>query len=203
MDATTTAFANAQAGFLTRFGSVLPVSPRSQSEGDSEMRRSSDVSVIEMPRPFAPDMPEAPSTVRAAIRALFARLGAAAPAIGEARDGEADEGRAAPAVATSFENKVRLMRANAHAAYRSVEGAEAAAIDAALAVVESEWHAARAQRDSFAEALKSIQLYAEDAKARAMAAQALASRVEAAMPCSSGARLSGRSRFPFMDEIDG
>ena len=145
----------------------------------------------------------ATATVRAAIRALFARLGAAAPAIGEGGDGQADEGRAAPPVATSVENKVRLMRANAHAAYRSVEGAEAAAIDAALAVVELEWHAARAQRDSFAEALKSIQLYAEDAKARAMATQALALRVEAAMPWSSGARLSGRSWFPFMDEIDG
>ena len=59
----------------------------------------------------------------------------------------------APRLATSFENRVRRLRADAHAAFHSVEGArkvngpDAAALDAALAVMEAEWRAIVAERD--------------------------------------------------------
>ena len=55
---------------------------------------------------------------------------------------------------------MRALRANAHAAYRSVEGGSGAALNAALAVLEAEWKSARAERDGYAEALKAIRVYA-------------------------------------------
>jgi hypothetical protein len=109
------------------------------------------------------------------------------------------------ALATPFENRVRKLRAEAHAAFRSVDGArrlgaaDAAALDGALDVIEEEWRAAVAERDRCAEALKAIRVYSPHAGCRAMAAQGL----------SGGAPRWGRSRgtsgvgrFPFMDESD-
>ena len=171
----------------------------SQFNGVLGMRTPSDLATLEMPQLFAPEIAEPPASVRRAIRALFARLGIAAATEEEAqRDREP-----APAVATSFENKVRKLRANAHAAYRSVDGAEASAIDAALAVVEAEWHAARLERDSFAEALKHIRVYAADPKLREMAGRALAEPAHAALPCAAEPFVRGASRYPFTDELDG
>ena len=68
---------------------------------------------------------------------------------------------------------MRALRADAHAAYRSVEGGAEAALDAALAVLEAEWQATRAARDGYAEALKAIRVYARDSGTRALAERAL------------------------------
>ena len=108
-----------------------------------------------------------------------------------------------PSIATRFENKVRTLRANAHAAYHSVQGGHEAALDAALEVIEAEWHAARAQRDDFAEALKSIRLYAQDRKSRVLAERALARQEREALPCAIVRTATGVSHYPFADELDG
>ena len=104
---------------------------------------------------------------RGGFRGLLSRLGISA-AEGEDAHGEA------PAIASSFENKVRMLRANARAAYNSVEGSHEAALDAALAVIEHEWLAARAERDAYAEALKAIRLYATEPGVRNIAKRTLA-----------------------------
>jgi hypothetical protein len=126
-----------------------------------------------------------PAGARAALRAWLGRI-AGDPEARPAAD-------AAPGLATSFENRVRALRANAHAAYRSVEGGEAAALDAALAVLEAEWQATRAARDGYAEALKAIRVYARDNGTRALAERALRGE-RGALPTH---------RFPFADETVG
>jgi hypothetical protein len=136
------------------------------------------------------------------LRAWLARLVAEAVPAGV----EPRAGRQLPRLATSFENRVQRLRADAHAAYRSVEGArgaegpDAAALEAALAVVEAEWRAALADRDSYAEALKAIRVYAPDPQCRAMAARGLSGAP--VTPAAAGAASSGVSRFPFIDEPD-
>jgi hypothetical protein len=150
------------------------------------MRRSSAVAIDAGPLDAG--------SARAALRAWLARLGTGgdphfAP---ESGTGPAE----ASGVATSFENRVRRLRADAHAAYHSVEGTERAAIDAALAVLEAEWHAARALSDGYAEALKAIRVYGRDPGARDLAARALALRPD--RPCTSG-----WSRYPFDQETAG
>ena len=150
------------------------------------MRRSSAVAIDAGPLDAG--------SARAALRAWLARLGTGgdphfAP--------EFEAGPEAPGVATSFENRVRRLRADAHAAYHSVEGTERAAIDAALAVLEAEWHAARALSDGYAEALKAIRVYGRDPGARDLAARALAPRHD--RPCTA----SGWSRYPFDQETAG
>ena len=149
------------------------------------MRRSSAMAI---------DVGPQDGGARAALRAWLARLGTG----GDPRFvPTAPAARAeAPAVASSFENRVRRLRADAHAAYHSVEGGEGAAIDAALAVLEAEWQAARALSDGYAEALKAIRVYARDPGSRALAETALALRPEE--PCRGG-----RSRYPFDDEAAG
>src|SRR5262245_54471132 len=133
------------------------------------MRRSSETII------------EQPAGARAALRAWLARIA-----------GDADgPGAAAPALATSFENRVRALRANAHAAFRSVEDNQGAALDAALAVLEAEWQATREARDGYAEALKAIRVYARDTGTRAIAERALRG---AAAPVH---------RFPFEHETVG
>ena len=119
---------------------------------------------------FAPS--EGSGSMRDALRAWLARLSVgeaapvAAPEIG--RVGEL----ALPGVATAFENRIRAVRANARAACRSVEcardvdGPDAAALEAALDVVEAAWRSALADRDGYAETLKSIRLYAPDPRCR-------------------------------------
>jgi hypothetical protein len=103
--------------------------------------------------------------------------------------------------AVRFETRVRAVRANAHAAHDSVEGGGDKAIDAALAVVESEWRACRDERDALAEALKAIRLYAGEAQVRRLAAEALSRRPVAA-GWDAGLHITGRDRFPLMDEFD-
>jgi hypothetical protein len=112
-----------------------------------------------------------PTTARqaalpAAIRALFARLAGRAPAFEEAP---------APLdarVRRAHARQARL-RAEAHAAFRSVEGPAAAALDAALAVLESEIARLSDAAEAYGEALKSVRTFDEDPAQRAMAAAAL------------------------------
>jgi hypothetical protein len=158
------------------------------------MLRTLDMAVIEFRRSKPEKLPEAP--VRVGIRGLLSRLGISAEA-----DDDGETRREAPAIATSFENRLRLLRANARAAYDSVEGSSEAALEAALAVVESEWLAARAERDSYAEALKAIRLYAADPRVRGLAKRAL-SHPGAPGAWDAGLHVSGRDRFPFLDEFD-
>jgi hypothetical protein len=160
---------------------------------EDQKMRSQAISVTSYPGARL-EITEASGPFRGALRALLGRRAAVDV---DAATGLSDD--TAPRLASSFENRVRRMRANAHAAYRSVNGDPEAALDAALAVIEAEWHATRAERDSFGEALKSIRLYAQDRRARALAERALDSRSEPAT--IHGAR-SGARRFPFEDEFD-
>ena len=134
-------------------------------------------------------------SMRGALRAWVGRLSSdAAAADGERREAEL------PKVATAVENRVSLLRANARAAYgsvegaRSVEGPDAAALEAALDVFETAWRAALADRDDFAEALKAIRLYAPDQRRRALAAASLSTDT----PCARG---SGYRRYPSSDNF--
>ena len=155
------------------------------------------VRITNLPRPA----PEAPAGRDGAAAAeLIRRLGAAlrAGASGSPdMQGPIDPGALAPALtpeeavdanaeavareaARALDNRRRRLRANAHAAFHSVQGSEEAAVDAALAVVEAAWLAARAEREAYAEVLKVIRLYARDCEIRALAAQVL--REEIASP---------------------
>jgi hypothetical protein len=157
------------------------------------MLRTPDMAVIEFRRSAPEKIAAAPVATRG-FRGLLSRLGISAVDEEEARS-------EAPAIATSFENKVRLLRANARAAYDSVEGNGEAALDAALAVIESEWLAARAERDAYAEALKAIQLYAAEPGVRGLAKRTLA-RPAAPITWDAGLHVFGRDRFPYLDELD-
>ena len=159
------------------------------------MLRSTDMTTIEFRRSEPESVAEEHTHVRGGIRGLLSRLGISAGDEGE------EARREAPALASSFENKVRLLRANARAAYNSVEGSSEAALDAALAVVEAEWQSARAERDSYAEALKAIRLYAADSQVRSLAKRAL-TRPAAPAAWDAGLHVAGRDRFPYLDEPD-
>jgi len=136
---------------------------------------------------------------RRALRAWLARVIDAAP--DDLRAGAQET----PGRATAFENRVRKLRAEAHAAFRTVEGArriegrDAAALDNALDVLETEWRAAVAEHERAAEALKAIQVYSPDARCRSMAAQGLSG---SALPWATRRSTSGVGRFPFTDEPD-
>jgi hypothetical protein len=108
-----------------------------------------------------------------AVRQLFARIAPNAldrpgrrPAVWETGAG----GEAGPRRVSSPEES---RRAHAHAAYRSVEGSQQAALDAALAVVEAEVSRLRGTVLAYGEALKEIEVYGGDASARSTAAAAL------------------------------
>jgi len=156
--------------------------------GGPEMRNSSEMVIAN-----SADAIEAPVSVRSALSALLGRLSPeAAPGQGELTPPDAED--APPKIASSFENRLRTVRANAFAAYDSVEGGDhAAALGAALALVEAEWFAARAQRDAYAEALKTIRLYGRDARSRAQADHALATRPEV-LACAIDPRTATFSR---------
>lgn len=64
-------------------------------------------------------------------------------------------------------------RANAHAAYDSVVGTHAAALDAALSVLEMELTLLRTRCLAQSEALRRLQLYGQDAATRDLAAKGL------------------------------
>ena len=129
--------------------------------------------------------PELPGSVRGALRALFGRLG------GDATLASGPERAVRPFIqplATPCENRRQLLRANARAAHDSVQGTPEAALDAALSVVEAAWLEACAERNAYAEALKAIRMYSEDAKVRGIASQTLT-------PCAKGhATATPRSR---------
>ena len=137
-------------------------------------------------------------SLRGSLRAWLARLIDAAP---EELRATAQE-RAA--LATPFENRVRKLRAEAHAAFRAVEGArpvegrDAAALDTALDVIETEWRAAVAEQARCGEALKAVRVYSPDSRCRAIAAQGLSG---GALPRATR-HASGVDRFPFADEPD-
>jgi hypothetical protein len=149
------------------------------------------------------DKVEATAPVRAALRSLFGRIGRPVPSGShDAFDDLADaSGTEQAALATRFENKVQAMRANAHAAFDSVQGSVHQAVEAALAVVEAEWRSCRSERDSYAEALKAIRVYAADARARELAEGALARR-PAAAGWDAALHVAGRDRYPFLGEFD-
>jgi len=131
------------------------------------MLRSRDVS-IEMRQPDF--TPEVPGSVRGALRALFGRLGGDQVL---SPGGEPAAAPQAPALASCLENRRQLLRANARAAYDSVQGTPQAALDAALAVLEAAWLEANEERDTHAETLKAIRMYSEDAKVRGIASESL------------------------------
>ncbi|MFO1105304.1 MAG: hypothetical protein U1E34_04340 [Amaricoccus sp.] len=75
--------------------------------------------------------------------------------------------------AAAEQRRLGRLRANAHAAYESVQGSRHAALDLALSVYEAELRDLRAQCDAHAEMLKTIRLYARDGETRALAAKGL------------------------------
>lgn len=69
--------------------------------------------------------------------------------------------------------RLDLLRANAHAAYDSVQGSHRAALDLALSIHEAEIRELRARCGAQAEMLKTIRLYAQDRETRALATRGL------------------------------
>lgn len=125
---------------------------------------------------FAPDRVGAPSAVRAAMLALFGRLGE--------RPLEADE-HALPHLGADDGARVRAharraLRDRAVAAYDTVEGGGAAALDVALEVVLDELETIARRAHHQAETLKAIRLYAPEPWVRRMAQQTLAKPDQAA-----------------------
>ena len=107
-----------------------------------------------------------PAALPSAIRGLFARLAGRAPVFEDAP--AALDVRARRILA-----RQERLRAEAHAAFRSVEGPAPAALDAALAVFESEISRLSDAAEAYGEALKSVRTYDDDPGQRAMAAAAL------------------------------
>ena len=143
-------------------------------------------------------------TVRETVQLWLSRL------LSDAGRGVADEadpaGNLPSRQITRFEERARRMRAEARAAFRSVEGAgpidgaDGAALEAALGVIEAEWQAAVAERDRCAEALKAIRVYAAEPRCRGLAEQGLSGGPVAQAVVA--AAFPGRPRFPFLDEPD-
>jgi hypothetical protein len=102
----------------------------------------------------------------AALRGLLTRLARRTPAL------EALEAPVDPVARRASVRRARL-RAEAHAAFRSVQGPTPAALDAALAVLETEIARLTDAAEAYGEALKSVRTYDDDAGQRAMAAAAL------------------------------
>jgi hypothetical protein len=162
------------------------------------MLRTADTALIEFRRTDS-EKPAAAPLGRGGLLGLLGRLGLPV-SLGESDD-KATQDAAELRLATSEDNHLRALRANAHAAFRTVEGSPEAALDTALMLYETELRAARAERDNYAEALKTIQLYATDAGARSKAAQAL-TRPRGMEAWDAGLHVAGRDRFPFMGELD-
>jgi hypothetical protein len=141
--------------------------------------------------------PQAPAGLNAAVRSLFARLSTGAPegpvpairrlpAVWETDPGRRPLRRAAddPEEADA-DPRASARRAHAHAAFRTVEGGEQAALDAALGVVEAEVARLRQAVLVYGEALKAIRVYGPDEETREAAAAALSrapERLRAAAP---------------------
>lgn len=109
----------------------------------------------------------AASAVRAAVQSLFARLGTAAV------EEPGDPALGLPPAERARRDADRTRRARAAAAYRTVEGGGAAALDLAFDVFTDHGDAIERRLGRQSEALKAIQLYAPDPWVRRIAQQAL------------------------------
>lgn len=145
--------------------------------------------------------PQAPAGLNAAVRSLFAKLSSGAPEAPATPDcasirrlpavWETDPGRTPlpraddPDGVDSDRDRTTARRAHAHAAFRTVERGEQAALDAALGVVEAEVARLRQAVLVYGEALKAIRVYGPDEETREAAATALSrapERLRAAAP---------------------
>ena len=131
-----------------------------------------------------------------AVRQLFARI---APSAVEPRRPRRPviwaTDAARPARATASPPPTPARRADAHAAYRAVEGSEQAALDAALAVVEAEVARLRGTVLAYGEALKAIEVYGRDPSvARAPPPRRCAGRRSGCSAAAAGAASRARRR---------
>lgn len=152
------------------------------------MQAQSDMVILEAAsRPVPLEHPG----IRATLRALVGRLGtpdlAASQGMGLLPDPLALHGldpdwasasTPAPEDEASLRSRAAKIarerrRANAHAAYDSVVGTHAAALDAALAVLEAELAILQTRCAAQCEALKRLQLYGRDTATRDLAAKGL------------------------------
>lgn len=176
--------ASAEAGSVTGLTSLhVQLERRNQIMGEIEMQTESDTTI---PAPTHPG-------IRATLRALVGKLGTPdlmtgdvmglavlpprglEPALdweGAPRDTRAEEEAARGAARAARAARARR-RANAEAAYESVEGTHAAALDAALAVIEAEYAALERRCAAQSEALKQLIVYGCDAATRTLATRGL------------------------------
>jgi hypothetical protein len=129
------------------------------------------------PVPTVAEVEWAPVGLNAAVRSLFGRKAPVIPSplapspawetSDEAApdDFDIDAGQA-PVPSARY-------RAEAHAAFRAVDGSPVPAVDAALDVMEAEMARLRASVLAYGEALKAIAVYGADARTRKTAAVAL------------------------------
>lgn len=107
-----------------------------------------------------------PGALPAAIRGLFSRLAGRSYAL------ETPPAALDVRARRTLARQSRL-RAEAHAAFRAVEGPAPAALDAALAVLESEIARLSDAAEAYGEALKAVRTYDDDPAQRALATSAL------------------------------
>ncbi len=129
------------------------------------------------PTPAVAEVEWAPAGLNAAVRSFFGRKAPITPRPLAAspewetrpevvpEDFDLDAGQA-PVPSAGY-------RAEAHAAFRAVDGSPVPALDAALDVVEAELARLRASVLAYGEALKAIAVYGADARTRKTAAVAL------------------------------
>ena len=142
---------------------------------------------ITTPRLAATDRPTATHTQPLALRNLLARLTGDT----EARHDEAVETPGLTFQQRQAQLRQRLLRDEAHAAFRATEGAGAARLDPALAVLEGEIARLQSALEEYGEALKTIRAYGTDPEQRAIATAALTATpmvLRAAAPVPSRAR---------------
>lgn len=114
------------------------------------------------------------AAVRAAVHALFARLGAAGSAeVAAERAHLLDSIAPLPLAERQRRAADESRRAKAEAIYRTVEGGGPAALTLAFDVFTNHIDSLERQMERQAEALKAIQLYAPDPWVRRIAQQAL------------------------------
>ncbi len=146
------------------------------------MRDTTRLATIDRPA----DRP-AGSSLPLALRSLFARLTGEAGA--PVSDMEASTG-------PTFQQRQaavrgRLLRDEAHAAWRAAGGAECAPLDPALAVLEGEIARLQSALEQYGEALKTIRTYGGDPGQRAVATAALTATP---MVLRAAAPVPGRAR---------
>jgi hypothetical protein len=143
-----------------------------------------DIRILARPAPALAEAGQVTAGLSAAARSLLARLAQGSAVRSPARPvrsvravwqtgHHAEPRRACGAPADEDGGQALARRAHAHAVFRTVQGTERAALDAALAVVEAEVARLRQTLLTYGEALKSIQVYGTDEEARSTAATAL------------------------------